>query len=453
MEKKTVKKKTDEINSFRLTICGFKSIAHKSTIEIRPLTILAGANSSGKSSFMQPLLLLKQTLDTQYDPGALLINGPHVRYTSAEQFLSRIASSNCSNELYIEFELSNQKSIGITFIKESEGLILRNNIRINNKKKYVFEENMTHKEIYKNLPGEMKLFNKFIVNLGKGILKELNNKPEKLIKSSLITRRDRCFISVVLVLSDRDMYQESNLEIGYTKQYREILKQIIHLPGLRGNPERNYKTTAVGSLFPGSFENYTASIIHNWNKLRSNKMKELSNNLENLGLTSVIQSKIIDETQVEIKVGRSLCREQKEVNDVVNIADVGVGVSQVLPVIVALMVAEKGSIVYIEQPEIHLHPRAQVSLAEIIADAARRGVKVVIETHSHLLLLGIQTLVAEKKLPPNLVKLHWFSRNEDGSTKIDSRDLDETGAYGNWPEDFGDIELNLENRYLNAAED
>src|ERR1044072_5583240 len=74
----------------QITVSGFKSISDKQSIEIRPLTILAGANSSGKSSIMQPLLLLKQTLEATYDPGPLLINGPNVRFTSIDQLLSSI---------------------------------------------------------------------------------------------------------------------------------------------------------------------------------------------------------------------------------------------------------------------------------------------------------------------------------------------------------------------------
>src|SRR5437763_1310294 len=64
-------------------VAGYKSIVDEQRIEIRPLTILAGANSSGKSSIIQPLLLLKQTLEAAYDPGALLLNGPNVKFTSA----------------------------------------------------------------------------------------------------------------------------------------------------------------------------------------------------------------------------------------------------------------------------------------------------------------------------------------------------------------------------------
>src|SRR5437667_4930638 len=74
----------------RITVGGFKSIGQEQSIEIKPLTILAGANSSGKSSIMQPLLLLKQTLDATYDPGPLLLNGPNVKFTRADQFFSRV---------------------------------------------------------------------------------------------------------------------------------------------------------------------------------------------------------------------------------------------------------------------------------------------------------------------------------------------------------------------------
>ena len=72
-----------------ISVRGFKCFATESRIEIRPLTILAGANSSGKSSIMQPLLLMKQTLEATYDPGALLLNGPNVKQTAFEQLVSR----------------------------------------------------------------------------------------------------------------------------------------------------------------------------------------------------------------------------------------------------------------------------------------------------------------------------------------------------------------------------
>lgn len=139
----------------------------------------------------------------------------------------------------------------------------------------------------------------------------------------------------------------------------------------------------------------------------------------------------------------------------VSIADVGFGVSQTLPLLVALFAAEPGQLVFIEQPEIHLHPRAQTALAQVLAAAAQCGVRVVVETHSSLLLLGIQTLVAEGALAPSLVKLHWFRRRLDkGDTEIVSADLDEAGTFDSeWPEDFADVALRAESRFLDAVEE
>jgi predicted ATPase len=138
--------------------------------------------------------------------------------------------------------------------------------------------------------------------------------------------------------------------------------------------------------------------------------------------------------------------------DLVSIADVGFGVSQCLPVVVALIAAQPGQLVYLEQPEIHLHPRAQRRLAHVIKRAAEKGVTAIVETHSALLLKEIQTLVAKGELDKDIVKLHWFQRQEDGRTKITSADLDENGAFGPWPEDFDEVELDAEKDYLDAVE-
>ena len=134
-----------------------------------------------------------------------------------------------------------------------------------------------------------------------------------------------------------------------------------------------------------------------------------------------------------------------------NISDVGIGVSQVLPVVVALLAAQEGQLVYIEQPELHLHPRAQVVMAELLAEAANRGVRVIVETHSSLLLLTVQTLIAEDKIKPADVGLHWFSRDARGATTVTFVQPDADGATGDWPEDFGDVELKAQDAYLTAV--
>ncbi len=262
--------------------------------------------------------------------------------------------------------------------------------------------------------------------------------------------RYRCFLSVGL-RSTTSTAPPRLIGYPYTEQLAADLQGIIHLPGLRGNPERAYKTSAVNEDFPGTFENYVASIVDQWQRNADHRLRELGSSLTMLGLTNSVEAKRLDDTQVELHVGRLLRSGRSSAQDTVNIADVGFGVSQTLPVLVALLVARPGQLVYIEQPELHLHPKAQTALAPILARAAERGVKVVVETHSALLLRAVQTLVAQSELAPDRVKLHWFQRDDDGITAITSADLDDNGAFGQWPEDFDDVMLNTEAAYLDAV--
>ena len=104
----------------RITVGGFKSINQEHSIEIRPLTILAGANSSGKSSLMQPLLLLKQTLEATYDPGALMLNGPNVRFILVGQLLSHINERKVVDTFHVGLEVRGKAEIVTYFIRSRD---------------------------------------------------------------------------------------------------------------------------------------------------------------------------------------------------------------------------------------------------------------------------------------------------------------------------------------------
>lgn len=417
----------------KIAVSGFKSLAEECTIDIRPLTILAGANSSGKSSIMQPLLMIKQTLEAPYDPGPLLIDGPNVQFTLVEQFLSRLVNKEGTDRFQIRIETGGagfSNSVRTTFKKGLKGIEIVEMTKIESTPELLLPKNVT---LYP------KMSSKEIKSLAdQGLI------PKGLTSQRFeAVGRSRCF----LCLESQD--GRMSFEVTYDLEFH--IFNTIHLPGLRGNPERTYKLTSTGPRYPGRCEYYAASIIHNWQNTEDGRLNALINALRGLGLTGQISTQKIGDIGLEIKVGLLSPGGTGE-TDMVSIADVGFGVSQVLPVLVALIVAEPGQLVYLEQPELHLHPRAQVALAQVLADAAKRGVRVVTETHSSLLLLAVQTLVAEGDLSPELVKLHWFTRGENGATKIDTADLDEVGAYGDWPEDFDDVDLKAQSRYLDAAD-
>lgn len=431
----------------RISVKGFKSLVEECSIEIRPLTLLAGANSSGKSSIMQPLLMMKQTLEASYDPGALLIDGPNVRFTAAEQFLSK-SKNKVEDSIQVEYDLNGSHSIRESFKKEPKKSIEISEMTYFEQEKgeTTLRPGMGHTDLLSEIPWLKDVWNNFVNVQGKKIKGQIE----------LRSYRIRCFLDIGYFSTKKidDVSYISPILVQYILDtFGAPISGILHISALRGNPQRTYKITAVGSQFPGRFEDYVASIVHYWQANKDPRLKELGRYLELLGLTRKVGAKPVDDTQVEILVGRLPANSTNNSNDMVSIADVGFGLSQTLPVVVALLVAEPSQLVYIEQPEIHLHPRAQTAMAQILADAANRGVKVVAETHSSLLLLGIQSLVAEGKLSADKVKLHWFTRRpEDGVTEVSSADLDKAGAFGDWPEDFSSAELDADTRYIHAAE-
>lgn len=414
----------------RISVRGYKSLYEECSIEICPLTILAGANSSGKSSIMQPLLLLKQTLEATYDPGPLLIFGPNIKFSLAAQLLSFLSAEKCTDRFTIKVDTNVYGAFQNTFKNQTDrGIELIETIYITAKSEPVKIINtLNYEEFVSGIPQWMKN-NNLVKREGASDTRKW------------MARRNRCFFDLELA---------SSMKYNFSEGFQKLIRKLIHVSGFRGNPERTYHTTAVGSEFPGTFENYVASIINYWQKTEDYRLIDLGKALEKLGLTWKVDAKQVNDVQIELRVGRLPRNGSKE--DMVSLADVGSGVSQTLPVLVALLVAEPGQLVYLEQPEIHLHPRAQATLAEILADAANRGVRVVVETHSDLLLRRIQSLVAEGEIPPKNVKLHWFKRRDDGVTEISSAELDDAGAFGEWPEDFSDIALEEESRYLDAAE-
>ncbi len=420
----------------RISVTGYKSLADECAIDVRPLTMLAGANSSGKSSIVQPLLLLKQTLEASFDPGPLLINGPNARFNSTKELLSKVFGQSDRDSFADLLETNREASTRLTFKKDEQGFALDEMTFREGDIEAVCKPGMSTGEIetqvMKVIPADLKQ-------------KIRLSSPENPAGNWTVNRR-RCFLEIESVSKDFP------LVVAPASAFPKCILGLIHVPGLRGNPERTYKASAVGARFPGTFENYVASIVNQWQVKRDKRIDALGAALEALGLTWKVDAQRVNDTQVELLVGRLPHSRGNGAEDLVNIADVGFGVSQALPVVVALLTAKPQQLVYLEQPEIHLHPNGQVALATLLTDAAQRGVRVIAETHSSLLLLAVQTLVARGEVPTDLVKLHWFERNGNGKTTVTSADLDRTGAFGDWPEDFDNVILQAQSRYLDAAE-
>ena len=120
----------------------------------------------------------------------------------------------------------------------------------------------------------------------------------------------------------------------------------------------------------------------------------------------------------------------------VTLADMGYGLSQFLPVLVHCYYASEGSTLILEQPGIHLHPKVQSQLADLLIEViTERNLQILIESHSEHLLNRLQRRIAEERISANQTAL-YFCRNDEGVSEIDKLEMDEFGNIANWPENF-----------------
>ncbi len=139
------------------------------------------------------------------------------------------------------------------------------------------------------------------------------------------------------------------------------------------------------------------------------------------------------ELKYEYIEGREKTNSYKSVN-------VGFGITYVLPVIVSLVSAKPGDIIFLENPEAHIHPKGQRMLGELLAAAGAGGVQIIVETHSDHVMNGIRIAVKKGKLKPQDTAFFYFYKDmvDSHKHKVICPVLDEKGRLDEWPEGFFD---------------
>ena len=138
----------------------------------------------------------------------------------------------------------------------------------------------------------------------------------------------------------------------------------------------------------------------------------------------------LDDNNYEVRIQKSPNSPE------VTLADIGYGVGDLFPLLVHCCYVPEGSTLILEQPGIHLHPKAQADLADLFIEViTERKLQILIESHSEHLLNRLQRRVAEEKIAADQIAL-YFCRNDEGVSEIDRLEMDEFGNITNWPENF-----------------
>ncbi len=425
-----------------LHLRNFKSWANTGDIALKPITGFFGANSSGKTSLLQSLLLLKQTSESA-DRGLILQFGEKNSLVNLGDFRSVIYGHAVENELIFSLDWDQKKPIVANDLRRT--VLQSQNIGFTT---HVRGENGNGTALRLTVPD-------MAYRVGNGIF-GMRRRTEGTGVYDLYTDRTgfqflpqrafplhgpiKCYGFPKEV---RLRYMNSGFLSDLELAFQEQLEQIYYLGPLRANPERTYTWSGAQPSDMGqageqaihailSSRDKGETISRGRGRSRVTLEAYVAEWLQKLGLIAEFRVEPIAEGSqlFQVKV-----RKVKGGTESL-ITDVGFGVSQILPVIVLCFYVPEGSTVILEQPEIHLHPAVQANLADVLIDAYRkRGVQIIVESHSEHLLRRLQRRIAEEKLSSEEVGLYFCEAGAKGST-LTTLDLNAFGNITNWPEDF-----------------
>lgn len=407
-----------------LHLTQFKAWQHTGALSLKPVTMLLGANSSGKSTLIQSLLLLKQTVQSPDRAVHLNLGGDEVNdlfnFGGFDDVL-HLSGGTAPRQFSIGFDFvrpdsdrAREGSFRCTYAKTSSGSVVVQALSLRTQAR--------HLQVLRREKGA------YAVRVG--------DEAQPRIKGRHCTPERSIALPAEAIAAlgiDGQWVEDLSLAI------RRELEGISYLGPLRRKAERDYawsktKPGEVGVDGRAAVDALLASALlkgEDHNQVVDGASKWLA------------RMKVADRLEVR-QQGRSSRYELVIHRDGVacNLHDVGVGVSQVLPVLVLAYIARRGSTIVLEEPEIHLHPLAQSVLAELFVEVGReRQVQFLVETHSEHLFRRMQTLVARQTVATQDVALYFVERQGHAAT-LRELGLDDFGRLTNWPQGFFGDALN-----------
>lgn len=395
-------------------------------IPLAPVTMLLGTNSSGKSSLLQALLLLKQTAASPDRSIHLNLGGDEANdYFNFGHFDDVLTRNSSPRQFELGFHFQRPK-IDSTNEKRriTSGEFAATYVPVTSAGAPAVQELSLRSEssCYRVIRREKGAYSIMVGEEAQPRGKSRDYAPERSIALPAE--------AINLLGGDGPMAEDISLAI------RRELSGIAYLGPLRRKPERDYvwnksRPGELGIDGAGVINAIFASAL-----LRSNGdgavviIQAVSSWLSRMGVADKIEVKQLGHsTRYEIVVHKD--------GVVANLRDVGIGISQVLPVLTLAFFAPAGSTVLLEEPEIHLHPLAQSVLAELFVEVSReRQIQFIVETHSEHLFRRLQTLIAKEALTTDDCRLYFVER-EGADAKLKSLELDTYGRIvTEWPPKF-----------------
>lgn len=415
-------------------------------LECGKITGVFGTNSSGKTSLLQFLLLLKQTKDATDRAIALELNGDLVELGTIGDAVHKHDEERSINfglsfqlqSTYVLMDPSDKRTSAIT---RGNQLALTGEIGVRRRAPYTKKIAYTLGGLTFALEPRDDESQAFELSVRTNIA---DKSPFRFVRTQgRAWKLPGPIKSYAFPDQTRTFFQNAGFLADLEAIYEEALDNIYYLGPLRHPPARDYlwarsRPTDVGTSGEKTIDAILSATEANETrnlkpKARHMPFQEMIGHW--LSAMGMIDSFRVEEIADGSNLWRAYVRTRAGASEV-QLTDVGFGVSQVLPVITLLQYVPEGSTVVLEQPEIHLHPLAQAALADVIIQAAtHRKVQVILESHSEHLLLRLQRRIAEQSVSAEDIKL-YFCDAPRGLSTLTRLELDIFGNICNWPDKF-----------------
>jgi predicted ATPase len=415
-------------------------------VKLGRVTGLFGTNSSGKSSLLQFLLMLKQTKNAT-DRGVVLDFGGPGQLVNLGSYrdvvhghdINKVLSWELQWSLPYQMKINDPAKKRTQVMAADSGLAVQSMARVDN-----------GMLLSNYLAYQFSGFTFYLAPTrvgGSEFQLNVENPPDSdfnFVHSKELPRSIPGPIKTHLFPGQaKTHYQNAGFLGQFETAYEAMMDSVYYLGPLREHPRREYswsgaKPSDVGLRGERTIEVILSATMRNETRnVRAHSparpfQEAIAYWLKELGLIHEFR---VEEIGASTNLYRTLVRH--DVNSPESLlTDVGFGVSQVLPALVLLYYVPEGSTILMEQPEIHLHPSVQSGLADAILTVAKsRKLQVIVESHSEHLLRRFQRRVAENTFPADEIKL-YFCDSVGGESKLVDLDIDLFGEIRNWPRDF-----------------
>jgi predicted ATPase len=407
-----------------LRVENFKCFLDSGTIDIAPLTVIFGRNNVGKSTLIQSLLLLRQTLDAASSEPRLNLRGPLLSAGSfADLVHEHRTGRNVTITLGVEPRSGGARTVALEYSADEPRQPRLVSLTVSDAGAPFLEIKRGRGaggpyELHidgERLGNEQESNFYFPVH---GLLPAVGPEPPRIGRPS--ERRQVARVRARETLQDLESHLEHLRALGP-----------FRTPPQRRYEYQGYDRASIDSEGKNVVDALIDAVARRGGS-QSQLVREVNKWLRRVGDVQLMPIRRVARTQRlyelrlrNLKSGRWA-----------NFADVGSGIGQAFPVIVEGLRTPRGGLFLVQEPEIHLHPDAQLAMGDLLLSLARDGRRVIAETHSENVLLRIRRRAVEGKLDHSAVRILHVGVDADGNSAVAQLKMDELGQIAEWPAGF-----------------